>query len=146
MIEQLSNEEARQLLNNGKIGRLGCIADGYPYVIPVSYVADQDRIYIHSLPGKKVFGLRANPRACLQVDQIIDDCHWRSVIAYGNYEEIKDPNEKQRIMQKLFGCFPKLTPVESSIAADTQTSAMIVISIHIEKLTAIGEGGVLNFS
>lgn len=144
MIEQLSDKEAREILNDGRIGRLGCIADGYPYVVPVSYVVDDNCVYIHSLPGKKVFGLRSNPRACIQVDQIVDDCHWRSVIAFGNYEEITAPIEKQRILQKLFSRFPKLTPVESSIAADTQTASVIIISIRIDKMTAIGEGGVLN--
>jgi len=47
-----------------------CIAAGWPYVVPVNYFFDGKDIYIHSLPGKKLDALRANPRACLQVDEI----------------------------------------------------------------------------
>ena len=139
MIEKLSNDEALNILNEEKVGRLACVADGYPYVVPVGYVFDNDRIYIHSLFGKKVRGLRENPRACVQVDQIADECHWRSVVAYGTCEEITDPQEQEKVLQKLFTRFPKLTPVESSIAAGAQPLQVIVISIRIEKITAVGE-------
>src|SRR5689334_22901636 len=87
MIQRMSSKNAWDLLRDGEIGRLGCIADNYPYVVPVHYIVEGERIYSHSLPGRKIPALRADPRACLQMDQVIDDCHWRSVIAYGMYEE-----------------------------------------------------------
>ena len=72
MIKHLSNEEARALLGECRIGRLGCVDDGGPYVVPVNYVFHDDSIYVHSLPGRKIKALRENPRACLQVDEIKD--------------------------------------------------------------------------
>jgi len=38
MIRTMSEEEARALLRAGRLARLGCVADGYPYVVPVNYV------------------------------------------------------------------------------------------------------------
>src|SRR5437870_7028643 len=55
-----------------------------------AYDTDDERIYSHSLPGRKINALRSHPRACLQVDEMTDDLHWRSVIAFGNFEEIDD--------------------------------------------------------
>lgn len=33
--------------------------------------------------------MRANPEVCSQVDEIDDMANWRSVIAWGRYEELK---------------------------------------------------------
>jgi len=81
MISRLSNEEARGLLTACSAGRLGCVYDGGPYVVPVNYVCHGDGVFIHSLPGRKIDALRANPKACLQVDQISDAYHTRSRFA-----------------------------------------------------------------
>ena len=67
MIRPLSEQEAKTVIKEGRIGRLGCIYDDTPYVVPVNYIFDGTSIYIHSLGGCKIAALRANPRACLQV-------------------------------------------------------------------------------
>src|SRR5262245_1384454 len=41
-------------------------------VVPVNYLFDGEFIYIHSLPGRKIDVLRANPNACMQVDAVED--------------------------------------------------------------------------
>lgn len=69
-IGTLHTEQTKQLLAEETFGRLGCIAEGEPYVVPVHYFFDSQDIYLHSLPGKKIDALRANGRACLQVDDI----------------------------------------------------------------------------
>ncbi|NMS24947.1 pyridoxamine 5'-phosphate oxidase family protein, partial [Vibrio parahaemolyticus] len=52
MIAKLSEEEAQELLQRNELGRLGCIVDDRPYVVPVNYLYDGDSVYIHSLPGR----------------------------------------------------------------------------------------------
>ena len=37
MIRPMSPDETRALLEAGRVGRLGCVSDGQPYVVPVSY-------------------------------------------------------------------------------------------------------------
>jgi nitroimidazol reductase NimA-like FMN-containing flavoprotein (pyridoxamine 5'-phosphate oxidase superfamily) len=49
----------------------------------------------------KISGLRENPRAYVQVDEIESDLHWRSAIAFGKFEEIKNPNERTDVLNKL---------------------------------------------
>ena len=78
MITHLTADEARALLASRRVGRLGCVYEGGPYVVPINYVLDGESIYTHSLPGQKIEALRANPKACLQVDEIIWWCDPRA--------------------------------------------------------------------
>src|SRR6266536_1467673 len=140
MTRMLSEAEARNLIAGGKIGRLGCVANGEPYVVPINYVFENESIYSHSLPGRKIEMLRAHPRACLQMDEIENDCEWRSVIAYGNFEEIRVPSDRRSILGKLLARFPLLTPVESMIVQDAAAPESVVFRIRIDRITGVAEG------
>jgi len=136
-IGRLGDADSETSLREGSLGRLGCIADGGPYVVPVNYLFDGQDIYIHSAPGKKIDALRANPLACLQVDEIKDTYHWRSVIAYGIYEEISDDKTREEILVKLFNRLPNMTPVESRLVEGLK--AAIVFRIKVDEITGMGE-------
>ena len=140
MIIDMSEDKANELLRRGRIARLACIADGEPYVVPVNYVFDGECVLVHSLPGRKISAMRANPRVCLQADEIDDEMNWKSVLAFGSYEEITDTVERSRAMNALLSRFPKLTPVESRIADDAGTPAPIVFRIRLDKVTGVCEG------
>jgi nitroimidazol reductase NimA-like FMN-containing flavoprotein (pyridoxamine 5'-phosphate oxidase superfamily) len=135
----LDETEARDFIAAGKIGRLGCVDNGEPYVVPVNYVFEEMSIYSHSLPGRKIEALRAHPRACLQVDEIRDDFNWRSVIAFGNFEEIRVPSDRRSILGKLLARFPLLTPVESTMARDAGAPDSIVFRIVVDRITGVEE-------
>lgn len=136
-IGKLSSDEAAKILSQQSFGRLGCIADGEPYVVPVHYFFDGQDIRIHSLPGKKINALRVNNRACLQVDDIRDSYHWRSVIAYGNYEEISDEQLREQALAELFRRVPHLTPVESKMTQGINET--IVFRLRVDQITGVGE-------
>jgi nitroimidazol reductase NimA-like FMN-containing flavoprotein (pyridoxamine 5'-phosphate oxidase superfamily) len=136
----LSNEESRRLLQTARLGRLGCIVNGEPYVVPINYYLEGDYLYSHSLPGLKITGLRENPNACVQVDEMETDLHWRSAIGFGKYEEITKPTERADILNRLLRSFPMLTPVESALAVDGSAPEVIVFRIKIERVTGVSEG------
>ena len=138
MISSLSQDETRALLSQAGTGRLGCVVAGCPYVVPVNYVYHDDSIYVHSLPARKALTLRANPRACLQVDEIGDACHWRSAIAFGRYQEVTDDSERRGAVGRLLSRFPDLTPVESVPVHDGQSS-VIIFCIRVEEMTGVGK-------
>ena len=98
-------EESRQLLIASRVGRLGCVDNGEPYVVPINHYFEDGSIYSHSQPGRKIDILRSNPRACLQVDYIEDDFNWRSAIAYGVFEEILDPSERRTVLREVAFAF-----------------------------------------
>ncbi|HJQ24250.1 MAG TPA: pyridoxamine 5'-phosphate oxidase family protein [Blastocatellia bacterium] len=134
----MSVAQSRALIEAGRIGHLGCVADGMPYVVPVCYLLSDDAIYVHSLGGRKVRALRQDPRACLQVEAIVDDYNWRSAIAFGRFEEVTDADERERAVRRLLARFPRLTPVESVPVHDGQSS-VIVFCIRIEAITGVCE-------
>ena len=140
MMTMLNEIEARKVLQSARVARLGCIVNGEPYVVPISCHLEDDYLYSHSLPGMKISGLRENPGACVQVDEIESDLHWRSAIAFGKYEEITKSNEREEILGRLLRQFPMLTPVESAIAVDASAPQVIVFRIRIDRLTGVSEG------
>ena len=140
MLKMLTNDEAHKLLQGAKVARLGCIVNGEPYVVPINCHVEDDCLYSHSLPGLKISGLRENPRACVQVDEVESDLRWRSAIAFGKFEEIRKPNDRAEVLNKLLKVFPMLTPVESAIAVDGSVPEVIVFKIRIERLTGVAEG------
>lgn len=138
MLKHLNDEETRKLLDECRIGRLGCVDGGGPYVVPVNYILHGDSIYVHSLPGRKIDALRENPRACLQVDKSENEYHWRSAIAFGCYEEITDESDRQWAIRRLLSRSPGLTPVESVQAWEEQ-SQVIVFRIRVEAVSGVAE-------
>jgi len=140
MITTLSRDESYTLLRGSRVARLGCVAEGYPYVVPVNYVFDGESALVHSLPGRKIEAMRADPRVCLQVDEIEGHTKWKSVLAYGTYEEITASAERERAMNCLLSLFPQLTPVESLIATDANAPSPVVFRVRVERVTGVTEG------
>jgi uncharacterized protein len=136
-VGKLSDSDSQAVLRECTFGRLGCIADGGPYVVPVNYIFDGNFIYLHSLPGKKINALRANPRVCLQVDQIKDTYHWRSVIASGIYEEISDEKAQEEILDNFINRMPNMTPVESMMVDGLKET--IIFKIKVNEITGVAE-------
>ena len=139
-MKELFGDEARALLSAGRIGNLGCVDNGEPYVVPINYVFEGEFIYSHSMPGRKIDALRTHPIACLQVLEIMNDFEWRSVIAFGIFEEIRVPTERRSILGKLLARFPHLTPVESVMAQDSAAPDSVVFRIRINRITGVTEG------
>ena len=140
MIKMLSEDETRGLFERAPVVRLGCIVNGEPYVVPINCIVEGEYLYGHSLPGLKISGLRENPHACVQVDEIENHLSWRSALAFGKYEEMSKGNERAGILTKLLRKFPLLTPVESAIVEDGSAQEVIVFRIRIERLTGVAEG------
>jgi len=93
----LSKEECLNLLSAARYGRLGLAKDVQPYVVPMSYVFADGKIYLHSRGGgMKMDFASANPRVCFQVDSL-DKGHWSSVIAFGPARLSDDIEAKQRM-------------------------------------------------
>jgi len=139
MFVRINEAESRTLLSTLKVGRLGCIVDGGPYVVPINYYFEDDYVYSHSLQGLKITALRENPRVCLQVDDVESGTEWRSALAFGKYEEITKPSERSQILSKLLQYFPLLTPVESAIVEDAGPLSVIVFRIRIDRISGVAE-------
>jgi nitroimidazol reductase NimA-like FMN-containing flavoprotein (pyridoxamine 5'-phosphate oxidase superfamily) len=88
MLGTLTRAQIDAVLHQSTVGRIGVHADGKTYVVPVTYVYDGDSVYGHSKLGQKIRMMRRSPDVCFEVDDIDDMANWKSVIAYGHFEEL----------------------------------------------------------
>ena len=95
MIGELSKKQIEQLLSQQIIGRIACCRDGFVYLIPISYAYEDDCIYARGFNGLKFDIMRHNPNVCFETDDATDMANWRSVIAWGKFEELKNSDRKK---------------------------------------------------
>ena len=108
----MSLDAITDFLNSASVGRMATInPNGTPYVLPLHFAFEGDRIYVHcALEGKKLDNLRRNPAVCFEADEAIDitivsdkpcasGTYYRSVIANGNAAIVEDPVRKKHILQ-----------------------------------------------
>jgi uncharacterized protein len=91
LVNEMNENECRDLLARSSIGRLGCSLDGQPYVVPIYFAYESDFLYILSTLGQKIEWMRANPKVCIEIDEIASESQWVSVIVNGHYQELPEP-------------------------------------------------------
>jgi nitroimidazol reductase NimA-like FMN-containing flavoprotein (pyridoxamine 5'-phosphate oxidase superfamily) len=94
LITQLTAEECRELLARTGLGHLGCARNNEPYVVPIYFAYESDYLYGFSTFGRKIEWMRANPKVCVEVEEIASHNSWATVIITGQYQEL--PNTAER--------------------------------------------------
>lgn len=119
MIGSLSSEEIEDLLENNYLGRLACHAEGLTYIVPLSYAYDSGAIYVRTFEGMKLNMMRKNPQVCFEVDILEDMSNWKSVIAWGEFEELTTREERNQGLKILMDRkLPTLSSSMTKLSAD----------------------------
>jgi hypothetical protein len=96
MITSLNEKECAHLLADNYIGQLAYIYKGRPFIVPITYYFDEKSIIVgYSDEGHKTTAMRENNNVSLQVSEIKNINHWRSVLAHGVYEEVSGSEAKK---------------------------------------------------
>jgi len=93
-VREMTERESREVVAHQNVGHLACVHDNRPYVVPVHYAFDGEKLYVFSLAGQKVDWMRSNPNACLQVDESGEHHRWKSILVQGTYRELPDTLER----------------------------------------------------
>ena len=101
MFGNLDESAIETILHRQVIGHIGCHANDTTYVVPISYAYENGCVYAHSEEGMKVNMMRQNPKVCFEVDEMKNLRNWKSVIAWGEYQELTDERARYAAM-KLF--------------------------------------------
>ncbi len=99
--QQLSEEETLRILEEGQTGVLGvCGDDGYPYTVPVNYVFQAGKIFIHGAKsGHRMDAIRRCPKVSFCViaeDRVVQEeltAYFRSVVAFGRARVLEEEEE-----------------------------------------------------
>ncbi len=93
LITKMRSRECRETLTRLGYGRLACASNNRPYIVPLYFSYDADRLCCFSTMGRKIEWMRLNPLVCVQVEEVRGHDEWMSVVIYGKYVEI--PNGPQ---------------------------------------------------
>ena len=138
LIRELTAEECLEVLRRNTLGRLACVQDGQPYIVPVSFNVDGGDIYGFATVGQKIHWMRANPLVCLEVEEITDRRQWRTVLAFGSYEELTDSEDHtaaQRRVQELFASRDRWWEPATGKTPSREPHAGVLYRINIHRLT-----------
>ncbi|CAN5141960.1 hypothetical protein BH09BAC4_BH09BAC4_14010 [soil metagenome] len=89
MLSKLSSEVIETMLANQYFGRIGCAADSRILIEPVMYYYDGYFIYGLTRQGTKTQLLQKNPTVAFEIDEVVSQDSWRSVVIEGVYEELQ---------------------------------------------------------
>jgi nitroimidazol reductase NimA-like FMN-containing flavoprotein (pyridoxamine 5'-phosphate oxidase superfamily) len=131
-----------EVIRNSLVCRLGLSRNDQPYVVPLCFAYDDNKLYFHSAgEGLKLEILQQNPKVCVEFDidqEVIQGdkpCKWgmkyRSVIGFGKGSLVENLEEKRKgldaIMQHYAG-----RSFEYSVPEITST---VIIKVEIESMT-----------
>jgi nitroimidazol reductase NimA-like FMN-containing flavoprotein (pyridoxamine 5'-phosphate oxidase superfamily) len=137
-IEEMTVGECRAMLARRHIARLACAHNNQPYVVPIHVAFDGVSLYGYSTLGQKIEWMRQNPLVCVEMDEIVADAQWESVVAFGSYEELlatlEDENSR-REAERLFQTRPMWWEPASVPLAGREQRPRIVFRIHLHGLT-----------
>ena len=93
LIQELTRPECLDLLARARLGGLACSHENQPYVVPTYFAYDNGHLYGFCTAGQKIEWMRANPKVCVETDEVISPQQWVSVIVFGRFEEL--PNRPE---------------------------------------------------
>ena len=127
--------------------------DGSPLVLPTLYVRDGDAVYVHGSPASRLMrtGRRA-PDVCVTV-MLLDSyvmaksafkhsINYRSVTVVGPATEVRNPDEKRRVLALLLDHVHPGRSTECRPPNDKELAATVVLRVGIDEASAkIRTGG-----
>ena len=141
-METITEAEARQFFADALVAHIGVLANGDPYVSPVSFVLDENRILFRTKPGKRFEGLIANPRVSIEASRFDEDTgDWTSVIIQGRAVERTDPATTTQTVELLFEKYVKYmgSPLSGSGFQEMATFPHIV-EVSVDSITGMVSG------
>ena len=142
LIHAMTHKECLDALARLGFGRLGCARDNQPYVVPIYIIYHERHLYTFSTAGQKIEWMRANPRVCVEADEIISPLQWLSVVVFGHYEELLDTPEYKfernlafKMLQQHAMWWEPAACVAPSHDSTVDSLAPIFYRIHIDQVT-----------
>ena len=133
-------QECDALLRRVSVLRLGLIEGGEPYVVPVNFGYDGERIYVHGpREGRRIAAVTGSARVCFEVDEgevlpADRPCgytsRFRSVIGYGTARLLAEEGEKRHgldVIMRHYGSSGAGIPPEKCVITS-------VLEIEIESI------------
>lgn len=142
-MESVSREEALEILAVQPVAHLGIVVDGAPYVTPMSFVLDGERVLFRTMAGEKLDGIRANPAVCIETaDYNPETGDWVSVIVRGLARLVDDPGTSRELIALLYDKYEKVmgSPLSGGGGLMPLGGIPYVIEVRIDEITGMSSG------
>jgi len=141
LIQKMHPQECREFLARLGMGRLGCSRDNQPYVIPIYFAYEGDRLFGFSTFGQKIEWMRSNPLVCVEADEVFAHNNWRSVIVLGRFDELSNRPDTDELRREAQATLEKRSRWWQTAYAASQSRRNpkpplpIFYCIHIDDIT-----------
>lgn len=142
LITKIRGRECREILTRLGYGRLACASNNRPYIVPIYFVFDVDRLCCFSTLGRKIEWMRENPLVCVEAEEVRSHDDWASVIVLGKYAEIPNTSEYAQSRERIRSLLQKRSLWWQSGYTATQvrrkgTPRAVFYSIQIEEMSGL---------
>jgi nitroimidazol reductase NimA-like FMN-containing flavoprotein (pyridoxamine 5'-phosphate oxidase superfamily) len=142
-MDPISRAEALQVLESQPVAHLGITIGGTPYVTPMSFVVDGERILFRTMRGKKLEGIKANPAVCIEVSSFDpENGDWVSVIVEGKARLVDDDDTRQETITLLFEKYEQVmgSPLSRGGGLLPLGGTPYVIEVPITEISGLSSG------
>lgn len=137
-VQNLNKEEIKIFISEQLTGRLGVCFESEVYIVPLSYIFMDNKIYVHWFKddGKKSQLLKKNNQICFEIDEYTKDHLYRkSVIIQGRISKVKSLEEKRKFIGELSKKYPEFRDAKMGHNLLVQKFIKAGIEIMIRKVS-----------
>lgn len=135
------------ILDEGLVCHVGVTLDGQPYVIPMAYARDGERLLLHgSIASRLVRQLGDGVPACVTVtlvdglvlarSQFHHSLNYRSVVALGRARAIEEPAAKRQGLERLVEHLVPARSADSRPASTRELAATALLEFPLDEASA----------
>jgi uncharacterized protein len=129
------------------VGHVGVVSDGQPFVIPVLYARDGERVYLHGSPLSRLLRtLAQGVPMCLTVtllDGLVlarsafhHSMNYRSVVILGEGRPVRDEEEKHAALRAIVDHIVPGRSEDARVPSKKELKATAVIALTIDDASA----------
>jgi nitroimidazol reductase NimA-like FMN-containing flavoprotein (pyridoxamine 5'-phosphate oxidase superfamily) len=142
-VEQITEADALEFLENALVGHIGVVVGGEPYVTPMSFIVDEKRILFRTKPGRRFSGIKENPAVSIEVSHFDEDNgDWTSVIVKGVASVATDDETIQATLSGLYDKYRQVLGSPLSRGGIQPISSFPhVVAVDIVEITGMSSSG-----
>ena len=140
-METLVASAVARLLENEPVAHVGVVADGTPYVTPISFVWMDDALWFRTMPGRRLDAMVANPKLSCEVSRFeLDTGYWESVIVDGTAEVMADEDVETTVMNAIRAKYRRITRMALDLPPDVLPHVGVIIRVEPTHVSGRGSG------
>jgi uncharacterized protein len=147
-------DDAEAILSEALVAHVGIIDDGWPVVIPMTFLYQDGCVYLHGAPGSRlVKSLATGDRVCIETT-LVDgriaskaaeshSLNYRSVVCFGRGAFVEDQDRRRRILEAMIArYFPgRAAGVDYAPISEREDKSTRLVEVRIEAMSAKGRTG-----